>query len=230
MLGFQFFHNLLAVFWVAGSNDTEEDRVLLKACLNGDKKGWDDFVDRYNRLVYHAINKTLAKYSIPVKNDFVEDIFQSFFVSIFDNNFQKLRSFGGRSTFSSWIFAVAVNHTKDKLRESSFRKGACTTSIDEAKITGIPLIENLSDPRPEPYYSLEEKERLEAIRKAMNELTDRERLLMSLHYDKEMSLHEVADLMSTNINNIYQIKNRITHKLSNFVKKFYKESVTCSSN
>ena len=55
------------------------EKTLIKRCLSQDKKAWDAFVDRYSRLISHAIVKTLAKYSCPPEQHVVEDLFQTVF-------------------------------------------------------------------------------------------------------------------------------------------------------
>ena len=51
------------------------EEELLKGCFSGDKKAWDIFVERYNKLIYHTIYKTLRVNNKPTPPDDVNDLF-----------------------------------------------------------------------------------------------------------------------------------------------------------
>ena len=53
-----------------------DENTLLEKCLAQDKKAWDIFVERYNRLIYKSIVQTLKKYSFTI--DFVFSQFLRF--------------------------------------------------------------------------------------------------------------------------------------------------------
>ena len=58
------------------------DTKLIKACLAQDKEAWDMFVEKYSRLICHAIVNTLKKYSIAPENQVVDDLFHTVFLSL----------------------------------------------------------------------------------------------------------------------------------------------------
>ena len=66
---------------------------LLKGCIAGDKKRWAAFVERYNKLIYHTIYKTLRVNATPTDPDDINDLFQEIFASFCANDCKKLRMF-----------------------------------------------------------------------------------------------------------------------------------------
>jgi len=68
-----------------------DEQTLLEKCLQQDKKAWDAFVERYNRIISHAIVHTLRKYSFDVDNQIVSDLFNTVFLSFIEHNYKKLR-------------------------------------------------------------------------------------------------------------------------------------------
>ena len=90
-----------------------DEKKLLEKCLAQDKSAWDGFVDLYSGVISHAIVKTLKRYSFPLENQIVDDLFQTVFLSLIDNNCKKLRQFEWKCKLSSWLHTIAVRITID---------------------------------------------------------------------------------------------------------------------
>ncbi len=97
---------------------TEQERILLRGCLKGEKSTWDAFVNQYSGLVYHTIKKTLSFYHVEYYADIVEDLFQEFFLSLMRDDFRKLRQFREeRSTnLATWLRIIVSRQAIDFLR------------------------------------------------------------------------------------------------------------------
>ncbi len=65
-------------FWDEGQM-TEQEKILLRGCLKGEKSAWDGFVRQYSNLVYYTIRRTLSHYHVEPNPDIVDDLFQGFF-------------------------------------------------------------------------------------------------------------------------------------------------------
>ena len=113
-----------------------DDNSLLERCLAQDKKAWDVFVDRYNRLIYNAIVQTLNKYSFAIENQIVDDLFQTVFLSLIEYNYKKLRQFQGKCKLSSWLHIIAVRITINFLRKQSILEA---TSERQLKLSTSPI-------------------------------------------------------------------------------------------
>lgn len=84
---------------------TDKEKNLIAGCLKQEKAAWDTFVKQYTRLVYHSITSTLRYHHYETRDDFVDDLYQEFFVSIVRDDFKKLRQFRGDKgcSLASWI-------------------------------------------------------------------------------------------------------------------------------
>ena len=210
--------------------DNTRDVEIVAACIAGDKQAWDDFVDSNGKAIYNAIHKTLRQRSFEYDNDTVDDIFQSIFVSLCDNNFKKLKSYQGNSRLTTWLHTVSVNATKDHLKSAQVSKSSKNESLDAPITDNLKLEDTISDDRPQSLDIIEKKEAAAAFQQAKEELNAREQLFMKLHYNKDLSLKEIAELFNTNQNNIYQLKNRIVKKLRHLIEIIYKNDTYTSSN
>ena len=84
---------------------TDLDRDLLRRCLAKQPGSWNDFVDRFLGLIYHAIHYSAHLRSARVSPEDVEDIAAEVLVQILADDFKVLRLFsplsarsGARST------------------------------------------------------------------------------------------------------------------------------------
>ena len=189
------------------------ERTLLKRCLENDKRAWDAFVERYNRVIYSAILHTLKKYSFPEENQIIDDLFQTVFLSLIEFDFKKLRQFKGKCKLSSWLHIISVRMTIDFLRKKK-KQLSLNGDTDEEKS----IKEGLTNGKPLPDDLLDQKDDQKLFEMIKNQLNARERLFVELFYVKELSPAEVSKIMNITQNNVYQIKNRVRNKMAKIAK------------
>ncbi|MDL1969148.1 MAG: sigma-70 family RNA polymerase sigma factor [Deltaproteobacteria bacterium] len=190
------------------------DTKLIIACLAQDKQAWDIFVEKYSRLICHAIVNTLRKYSTVPENQVVDDLFHTVFLSLIEKNYKKLRQFQWRCKLSSWLHMIAVRATIDYLRKQSKH-----LSLNGATQEEISLKENIISENPLPSELFEQKEEKRILEQIKNDMSTTERLFIELCYCRELSSSEIANTMNTSTNNVYQLKNRVRKKLKKLVEK-----------
>jgi len=195
-----------------------DDNKLLEGCLAQDKGAWDAFVDRYSRLISHAIVQTLQRHLFTPKNQVVDDLFQSVFLALIEHNCRKLRQFQGKCKFSSWLHIVTVHLTIDYLRKKQ-EPLQLDDGIDETIPNGNPL----------PDVLIEIKEQKMILEKIKKDLTSRERLFAKLCYDLELPTAEIVRILNITENNVYQLKNRVREKMKKIVGRYYKNLKTRTS-
>ena len=192
-----------------------DENKLLERCLRQDKESWDKFVERYSRLISHAIVKTLKRYSVTPQNQVVDDLFQTVFLSLLENKCKKLRQFRRKCKLSGWLHIIAVRVTIDYLRKQSDH-----LSLNNEKDERIPLIESITNGNPLSDKLLELEEEKKIFEQIKKSLTSRELLFVELYYHHELSLTEISKILNTNENNVYQLKSRVREKMEKIVKKF----------
>lgn len=185
-----------------------DERKLWEGCLAQDKEAWDTFVEKYSRLISHAIAKTLRKYSVPLENRLVDDLFHNVFLSLLENNCKKLRQFQWKCKLSSWLHMIAVRVTIDYLRKQSE-----DLSLNGETDEGTPLKERITNGNPLADELIESKEEERIFEQIKETLTSRERLFVELYYCRELSAPETARILNTTANNVYQLKSRVREKM-----------------
>jgi RNA polymerase sigma-70 factor (ECF subfamily) len=187
---------------------TEAERTLIAGCLRGDKDAWDTFVRQFSSLVYSTIYKTLAlHHAVQRDQGVVEDLFQEFFVAMFTSDCRKLRQFRGDRgcTMASWLRVVAARLTVDYLRRQ--RPG------------DVEVTEAIAADQPDPPSALITLEEERLLAKAMQSLSDRDRLVIELTYRRSLGAEEIAALLKTSVGAVYTQKSRVLDKLREILGK-----------
>jgi len=189
--------------------------VLIKKCIDREKKAWDVFVEKYNRLIYNAIIKTINKYSYSNENQIIDDIFQTVFLSLIDNNCKKLRQFQGKCKLSSWLHIISVRATIDFIKKKAIKLSINGETGEEQS-----LREKITNGNPLPDKILDQKEGMKIFEAIKSDLNTKEQLFVELYYCRELPPDEVSKIMSITKNNVYQIKNRVKGKMRELAKDF----------
>lgn len=193
------------------------EKNLLIACIKGDKDAWDVFVEKYTDLVYHTIHKTLKMYYPAYLYQDLEDIHNSIFLSLIDNDYKKLRQYKGINgcTVSSWIMIIATNATLNLIKKGN----KIDISLDDASEENKAIIDTIADPQPSVIEHIAESEQAELLEKLMEGLSSNDRLFLKYYYEDELPPEEIAEIMNLSVSAIYSKKSRIIDKLQKIAKK-----------
>lgn len=90
----------------------DDDFSLVKRFIDGDESTFRLLVQRHKEKVRNIIYMTLGD------SDAVDDIAQDVFITIYKN----LKKFRFESQFTTWLYRITVNKSKDHLRKKNVRK------------------------------------------------------------------------------------------------------------
>jgi RNA polymerase sigma-70 factor (ECF subfamily) len=126
--------------------------------------------------------------------DDVDDLVQDIFVQAY----RSVDRFRGHSAFSTWLHSIAVNTTIKYLRKMKARRAM---SIDDPA-TGIEdtLVSNGHTP---PSEAAEVEERKRAVRSAVEELPEKHRAVVVLHYFEDHSCEEIAEILNCSVGTVW---------------------------
>ncbi len=130
-----------------------------------------------------------------------------------------LDTFRGKSKFTTWATKIAANHTISELRRAKWRD----LSLDAITEAGTSLQEILTSGTPkgsDPDTESERRQVWEIIAEVINnDLTERQRQVLSSVQIENIPIAEVARLLDTNINNIYKLMHDARLKLKRRLQK-----------
>jgi RNA polymerase sigma-70 factor, ECF subfamily len=171
---------------LAGDGAEEEERRWVRAALAGDPAAFDALVDRHWRKVASVVGRFLAD-----AND-VEDTVQETFVRAYES----LCGFRGDASVRTWLIRIAVNLCKN--RRGEFWRRRVTLTDDDAALQA-----EASGPRLLAEAALLQGEWERALRGAMQQLPDRQRLPILLHFFEDLSGAEIAAVLGWNESTVW---------------------------
>jgi len=188
------------------------DGELVERFLKGDKTALDELLQRYYSRVYRLA------YGILRNPQDAEEVIQEVFLRVF----QKLESFKGESSFSSWLYRVAIKTTYMKLRD---RKGVSTFSFDQVgKLLDEEMIKSGSGEwvsRPDDELLTEEA--LKIISEAIDQLPDDFKTVLILRDVEGLSTDEVAEILGLTPAAVKSRLHRARLFLRDKLEDFYKQ-------
>lgn len=152
---------------------TEEisDLELVEKVKSGDKKAFSLLVRRHQKSLFRMTVRFVKD------SDTAEDVVQESFIKAYE----RLASFEARASFRSWLFQIAVNTAKNKLRDK--RKNM--TDIDD-----VPLGVNAKAESHLIHVAVSEM-----IQSHIDALPFKQKTALTLRIYEDLSFKEIAEVM-----------------------------------
>jgi len=152
-----------------------DEELIEKIVRTNDSYLFSQLYDRYVGVVY---NKCLSfSKSKEEAQDLTHDIFLKLFI--------KLRSFKGRSKFSTWLYSFTYNHCVNYVqRDSEKRKPKVPIDDYLEKFSS----EDISD---ENIFSLKS----EKLAKVLNLIDPNDKVILLLKYQDDFSIKEIQEIL-----------------------------------
>jgi RNA polymerase sigma-70 factor (ECF subfamily) len=126
---------------VCNSKTSIEDAEVVSSCLNGDTEAFGVLVRKYERDIFNLAYRMTGNY------DEACEVTQEVFITAFRN----LKSFRRESAFYTWLYAIALNLTRTRLKKMKLQRlrefFSIGKSSDEAE-TGGYIEPESGDPSP----------------------------------------------------------------------------------
>ena len=148
------------------------DRILIERILSGDKRAFETLLEAHETPVY----RLALRYAENVAD--AEDLTQEIFLSIYNS----IAAFKGRSSLSTWVYRVALNH--------------CLEYRRKRRLQTVPAEENLmlrnDDWQADPEKVAFHQELASSVEQALNSLSPAHREVVVLHELQGLTYQEVA--------------------------------------
>jgi RNA polymerase sigma-70 factor, ECF subfamily len=101
---------------------TLRERLLIRRLQQRDERAFEEMVRLYQHKVFNLVYRMIGS------AEEAEDIAQEVFVTVF----KAIDSFRGESKFSTWLYRIAANHCKNRMKYLGRRSYKATGELDEA--------------------------------------------------------------------------------------------------
>jgi RNA polymerase sigma-70 factor (ECF subfamily) len=157
----------------------DQDRADMARLIDGRDAALDDLMGRHSERLYHYLIRVVQD-----ETD-AEDLAQETFARVFFNR----SKFKPDKRFSTWLYAIATNLARDRLRHRS-RHPAVSIEATEDSESGLKNI--LAASGPNPTEKMELDERAAAVRRALAALPEELRVPLVLAEYEDQSHGEIA--------------------------------------
>ncbi len=187
------------------------EATLLDNAKAGDPRAFEELIKNHEPKIYNLL------LSMTKNETEAADFFQETFLSAWRN----LRAFQGKSSFSTWLYRIAVNTVLMKRR----KKKISTVSLDvPISVDGEDMKRDFAgDWSENPLASLENKEMKERLNRAISELPEKYRTVVILSDVQGMPNEEIGKVLKISLPSVKTRLHRarlfLREKLSEYFKK-----------
>lgn len=155
------------------------DTGLVEECRNGDATAFDELVRRYKDRVYNVVFRFVGN-----REDAL-DVSQETFVRAY----RGITEFRGHAQVYTWLYSIAANLARNRLRDGSRRGRDKGTSIETVVPGALPRTED------NPRAAAERHELDETLQQCLSELPEHYRMAFVLRTFDDLSYDEIAEAL-----------------------------------
>ena len=178
-----------------------ESSWLISACIAGNEDAIETLVRQYETGVF--------KLALSICNDVSEayEITQETFIAVL----RSLPGYQERKSFKAWLYTITINTARGHLRKRRITEKLRTT------LKTLFQVEVQKSYTPEETVIQNEKEAL--LWQALNSLDERHRIVVVLRYFHELSISEIAEILSINEGTIHSRLHTARERLKNSLEE-----------
>ncbi|MCU0356858.1 MAG: sigma-70 family RNA polymerase sigma factor [Cyclobacteriaceae bacterium] len=178
---------------------TDPEFALIDGIVAGNQQGYAELVNRYKNYAFTLANKILGNRAE------AEEAAQDAFIKAYHH----LGAFKRDSRFSTWLYRIVFNTAISYKRKQKGHHQSIESAIIEyqAEDTGM----------------LERQDKKKYLDKAINQLSEADKIAITLFYLQEFSLEEIAGITGMPANTvkvrIHRARIRLAEELKRLLKK-----------
>ena len=177
----------------AGFSTVSVEAEFIEKLRSGDAEAFDTLITRYSGEIYAVL------FHLAESPEEAADLTQETFLSAL----KSIRNFRGDSELKTWLFRIAVNHSRNRFRWWKRRKRDKTSSLDAAiGDSDVTLSDVLRSDMPDPEETAIRSERAAALETALRELPEQFRTAVILCDVEGLAYEEIAATLEINLGTV----------------------------
>jgi len=169
----------------------KEDLVLIKRALEtGDARAYNKLMFKYRDPVFFMLYEKV--------ND--KELAKELTIEAFGKAFNKLHTYTSNFAFSTWLFTIAKNNYIDYLRKKKSPNLSLDSVIEHPD--GSTSFIDIRDQKAGPDDQLIKSQRIQILRRIVEQLKPHYRTLVKLRYFKELSYEEISEELNLPIGTV----------------------------
>src|SRR4051794_10813885 len=190
---------------------TLRERLLIRRLQQRDEKAFVEVVRLYQHKVYNLVYRMIGN------REEAEDVAQEVFVTVF----KSVDSFRGEAKFSTWLYRIAANHCKNRMKYLGRRSYKSTGELNEAAEREA-VDAQPSSIRPHvdgPDAVLEGLEMERTVQEGIKALEEEHRVLVILRDVEDLSYEEISSITGLELGTVKSRLHRARLQLKEHMAK-----------
>ena len=163
------------------TENTRADSELIRDFKNGNIKGFNEIVSKYQKQVYWVVRKMVQDH------DEADDITQEVFIKVYD----ALKEFREESGLFTWLYRIAVNYSINHIRKKKVKNTLSLEMVTETIKTEALHGESFD----------EERKRM-VLQEAIGTLPSQQKAVFNLRYYEELPYEEISRIMNRSVGGV----------------------------
>ena len=172
-----------------------DEPMLIEKIKKGDTHAFSELVKAYDKKALNFAYRMLRDLNE------AEDAVQEAFLRVFD----KIHTFHGNSSFSTWFYTILNNICLDMLRKRA--RGGDVVSITQASSDDHEYELQIEDTADGPFELLQKKSALKLVDKALSKVSDEHRAVIVMRDINGLEYEEIAKILNVSLGTV---KSRIS--------------------
>ncbi len=185
-------------------------RLMLRVRDKDDQSAFGELVERFQ---YRLIG--ILHHIVGTKEE-AEDLAQEVFLRIFRSR----KKYTPKAKFSTWLFTIANNLALNALRDRGRRKQYPLELRDSGSLTARPNVPLASQRDEAPARGLQQEELASVVRRALDELNERQRVAVVLNKFEDMGYAEIAEVMGLSTKAVKSLLCRARERLREVLQPY----------
>jgi RNA polymerase sigma-70 factor (ECF subfamily) len=168
----------------------EDEQLLVDRCRQGDRDSFAQLMRLHEKQIYNFTYRMLGN------EEEAEDLTQDIFVAAFKG----IRRFRGEAKFSTWLYRIALNQTRNRIKYLSRRDFFAKQRRRARYIEESPWEnpEFLADSAPTPEQWILTKSMATQVQQCLNQMAPQARQILVLRDVQGFSYEELGEMLSLN--------------------------------
>ncbi len=184
-----------SLFVIGGAKLVLNEKTLIEKIKKGDIDAFSDLVTRYEKKALNFAYRMLKN------SEEAEDATQEAFFKVFD----KIHTFHGKSSFSTWFYTILNNICLDILRKRTRR--AEVVSISQTSNDDNEYELQIEDTSDGPFEKLQKKDAKILLEQALSKLSNEHRAVIVMRDINDLEYEEIAKILNVSLGTV---KSRIS--------------------
>jgi RNA polymerase sigma-70 factor (ECF subfamily) len=181
----------------------DPDIRLMLRVRDDDSVAFGELVERFQHRLVAVMHHLVGS------SDEAEDLAQEVFLRVYRTR----KKYTPKAKFSTWLFTIANNLALNALRDRK-RRPVLPLEVHDSGPLGPRPTETSAPARDEPPgHNLQQQELTDIIRRALDELNERQRVAIVLNKFEDMNYADIADVMGMTTKAVKSLLSRARTKL-----------------